>query len=173
MEGSLSRLAATSQRPPDFRSHQILKRYDEVRLRAFFLSFDFDQRRAYFGGGMSDQSIGDYCASMDWDHTTVIARSGPIHLEAVAILISLPPAHTSVELSIACLPVGDHERIVAELLATSLDVAALRHRTLIVNREFANPDLPALLRENPAAHFRCETIEIDLALRSQRKTQIG
>lgn len=39
------------------RSHQHLSSHDEQRIAAFFLSFDFDQRRAYFGGGISDHSL--------------------------------------------------------------------------------------------------------------------
>ena len=173
MESSPSRLAEATRRAWGLQSFQILKRHDEVRLRAFLLSFDFDHRRAYFGGGVSDQSIGDYCATIDWDHTTVIAQSGPLQLKAVAILTSLPPAHTTVELSIACPSRDDHERLVADLLDLALDVAALRYWRLMVSREHASPDLMALLREHPAAQFGCETIEIDLALGSQRKTQIG
>src|ERR1700758_3731817 len=107
MRSSPNRLVAALPREGVLPPFELLRRSDEVRLRDLLLSFDFDQRRAYFGGGVSDQSISDFCATIDWDHTTAIARSGPIHLEAVAMLTSLPPAHTAVELSIACSPRGD------------------------------------------------------------------
>jgi hypothetical protein len=112
MESALSRLAVASQRAPGFRSFQILKRHDELRLRAFFLSFDFDQRRAYFGGGMSDPAIREYCETIDWENMTIIARSGPACIDAVVILASLPPAHTTAKMSLACLLSGNQAQVV-------------------------------------------------------------
>jgi hypothetical protein len=168
MADILSRLAIASQRSRGLRSSQILGYHDEERLRAFFLSFDFDQRRGYFGGGVSDQSIDKYCGTIDWDHTTVIARGGPYCLEAAAILTSLPPSHTAAELSIACPLLCDHEPIIAELLDLAIDVAALRYGRLVVNRGLADPDLLASLRENQAARFGCEHIEIDLGITQWR-----
>jgi hypothetical protein len=166
----LSKLAVASQPErglqsfQSLRSFQILRRHSGVRLRAFFLSFDFDQRRAYFGGGVSNQSVSEYCDTIDWDDTTVIARGGPSSLEAVAILTSLPPNHTAADLSIACPQPCSHEAFMAELLDLAIDVAALRYRRLIVSRELASPELLALLRENHAALFGCENIEIDLGV---------
>jgi hypothetical protein len=112
------------------RSFQILRRHDGARLRAFFLSFDFDQRRAYFGGDISNQSVCEYCDAIDWDHTTVIARGGPSGLEAVAILKSLPPNHTTADLSIACPQPCSHESFMPELLDVAVDVATLRYRRI-------------------------------------------
>ena len=102
MESTLSRLAVASRRAPGLRSFQILKRHDELRLRAFFLSFDFDQRRAYFAGGMSDSAIREYSERIDWENMTIIARSGPACIDAVVILASLPPTRTTAKLSLAC-----------------------------------------------------------------------
>src|ERR1700719_3355375 len=136
---SLNRLTVASQPArglqsfQSLRSFQILRCHDGVRLRAFFLAFDFDQRRAYFGGGVSDQSVSEYCDTIDWDHTTVIARGGLYGLEATAILTSLPPSHAAAELSIACPSPCDHSSVVAELLDLAVDAAALRYRRLIVN----------------------------------------
>ena len=53
MESIQTRLALASQRAAGQRSFQILGDHDLPRLEAFFLSFDFDQRRGYFGGGIS------------------------------------------------------------------------------------------------------------------------
>jgi hypothetical protein len=141
-----------------------LRRSDEVLLRDLLLSFDFDQRRAYFGGGVSDQSINEFCAAIDWQHTTVIARSGPIRLDAAAILVSLPPAHTTVELAIACSLRSDRERVIAGLLDLALDVAVLRYWQLVITRDDANAEAIALLRDNPATRFGCESVEIDLGV---------
>lgn len=165
---NLNKLALVSQPARDlqpfqsFRSFQVLRCHDGVRLRAFFLSFDFDQRRGYFGGGVSDQSVSEYCDTIDWDRTTVIARGGASSLEAVAILTSLPPDHTAADLSVACPLPYCHEAFMAELLDVASDAAALRYRRLIVSRELARPDLLASLRENQAARFGCENIEINL-----------
>jgi hypothetical protein len=168
MKSALSRLAVASQRAPGLRSFQILKRHDELRLRAFFLSFDFDQRRAYFGGGMSDPAIREYCETIDWENMTIIARSGPACIDAVIILASLPPAHTTATLSLACPLSGNQAQVVRELLDLAIDVAALRFRKLVDSRELANPELLALLRENQTARFNCEHVEIhpDVAMKN-------
>jgi hypothetical protein len=168
MESALSRLALASPRAPGLRSFQILKRHDELRLRAFFLSFDFDQRRAYFGGGMSDPAIREYCETIDWENMTIIARSGPACIDAVIILASLPPAHTTAKLSLACPLSGNQAQVVRELLDLAIDVAALRFRKLISSRELANPELLALLRKNQTARFNCEHVEIHLDVAMQK-----
>ena len=172
--GNLNKLPVASQPErglqslQNLRSFQILRCHDGVRLRAFFLSFDFDQRRAYFGGGVSNQSISEYCDTIDWDHTTVIARGGLYSLEAAAILTSQPPHHAMADLSIACPLQDGHELMVAELLDFAVDLAALRYRRLIVSRELAGSALLALLRENQAARFGRENIDIDLDIRRLR-----
>src|SRR5215204_5835773 len=114
MAGIQTQLALASQRAPGLRSFHILGDHDLAKLEAFFLSFDFDQRRAYFGGGISSQSIRKHCRSIDWRSTTVIARSGPYCLEAIAMLVSLPPDYTNVELSIACPLACEQQTIIAE-----------------------------------------------------------
>jgi hypothetical protein len=162
MADVLDRLALASQRAPGLRSFELLCDRDLPRLDAFFLSFDFDQRRAYFGGGVSDQSIREYCRAIDWGTTTMIARSGPYCLEAVAMLVSLPPDHATVEFSVGC-PLSCNQRpIIAELLKLAIEVGALWYRTLLVRRELANADLLSLLRDNDRARFDCENIELDL-----------
>ena len=162
MGNALSRSAIAPQQAPGLRSFQILKRHDELRLRAFFLSFDFDQRCAYFGGSMPDPAIREFCETIDWENMTIIARSGPACIDAVIILASLPPAHTTARLSVACPLSGNQAQVVRELLDLAIDVAALRFRKLIGSRELANPELLALLRENQAAPFDCEHVEIHL-----------
>jgi hypothetical protein len=147
MESKLSSLAIASQRAPGLRSFQILKRHDELRLQAFFLSFDFDQRRAYFGGGMSDPAIRKYYETIDWENMTIIARSGPACIDAV-ILASLPPTHTTAKLSLACPSSGNQAQVMRELLDLAIDVATLRFRKLIGGCELANSEL--LLRSGKA-----------------------
>jgi hypothetical protein len=171
MANILNRLALASQRAPGLRSFELLGDRDLPRLDAFFLSFDFDQRRAYFGGGVSDQSVREYCRAIDWSTTTVIARSGPYCLEAVATLVSLPPDHAVVELSIGCPLSCNQQPIIAELLNLAIEIGALGYRTLLVRRELANADLLSLLRGNALARFDCENVELDLVTAGRLEAQ--
>ena len=159
----LNKLAVASQRAPGLRSFQFLNSNDLHKLEAFFLSFDFDQRRAHFGGGVSDQSVRNYCGMIDWDHTTAIARTGPYCPEAIALVVSLLSNDASAELSIACPLLCDQRPIVAGLLDLAIEIGSLQHRTLIVNRELANPELLSLLRDSDLARFDREHVEINLA----------
>ena len=163
MANVLNRLALASQRAPGMRSFELLGERDLPRLHAFFLSFDFDQRRAYFGGGISDQSIREYCRAVDWGTTMVIARSGPYCLEAVGMLVYLPPDHAVFEFSVGCPLYCNQRPIIAELLDLAIEISALGHRTLLVRRELAHPDLLSLLRDNDLARFDCENVQLDLA----------
>lgn len=163
MANVLDLLVSASQRAQGQRSFQLLYDRDLLRLDAFFLSFDFDQRRAYFGGGVSDQSVRDYCRAIDWGATTVIARSGAYCLETVAMLMSLPPDHAVAEFSIGC-PLACNQRpIIAELLNLAIEIGALKYRTLLVRRELAGADLLSLLRDKDHARFDGENVELDLA----------
>ena len=53
--------------------------------------------------------------------------------------------------------------IIATLLDLAIEIGSLQHRTLIVNRELANPELLSLLRDSDLARFDRGHIEIDLA----------
>jgi hypothetical protein len=155
-------LALASRRAPGHRCFQLLYNRDLPRLDAFFLSFDFDQRRVYFGGGVSDQSVREYCRAIDWYTTTAIARSGTYCLEAVAMLVSLPPDHATVEFSVGC-PLSCNQRpIITELLNLAIEIGALKYRTLLVPRESASADLLSLLREHDQVRFDGENVELDL-----------
>src|SRR5262249_10003098 len=141
--------------------HQHLSRHDEPRILAFFLSFNFDQRRSYFGGGVSDHSILEHCRSIDWTTTDMIG-SGRYCLEALATLVALPPDHGKAELAVACPLSCDQRRITTELLANVTEFAVAKYRSLVVRREFAHPDLIVELRQNALAIYSEERIEIDL-----------
>ena len=163
MTSILNRLALASQRAAGQQIFQVLREHDLPRLDAFFLSFDFDQRRSYFGGGISDQAILEHCRAIDWSCTTLIARSGPYCIEAVAMLVSLPPDHSVAELSVGC-PLHCNQRpIVAELFDLAIEFGAPRYQTLLVRRELAHADLLSLLRENSRARFDHENVRLDLA----------
>jgi hypothetical protein len=163
MTNFLNRLALASQRAAGLRTFQLLNEHDLPRLEAFFLSFDFDQRRGYFGGGISDQSIRDYCRAIDWNCAILIARGGPYCIEAVVTLVSLPSDHLVAELSVACPLDCNQQPIVAELLNLAIEVGALRYWTLLVRRELAHADLLCLLRESSRARFDYDNVRLDLA----------
>lgn len=143
-------------------SYQQLSSHDCPRIEAFFLSFDFDQRRAYFGGGMSDHSIVAFCRSIDWARTDVIARAGRYCLESLAIVSAHPGDGARAELAVACPLMCDQRRIMSGLLANVTEFAAIRYRSLSVRRESAHPDLIAELRQSARAAFAADEIEIDL-----------
>jgi hypothetical protein len=138
-----------------------LSAHDQPRIAAFFLSFDFDQRRAYFGGGVSDHSILEHCRAIDWTTTDMIG-SGRYCLEALAAIVALPPDHIKAELAVACPLLCDQRRITAELLANVTEFAITKYRSLVVRREFAHPDLIAELRQRALAICCEEEIEFDL-----------
>jgi hypothetical protein len=165
-----TRLTLASQRASGLRLFQILSDHDLPKLEAFFLSFDFDQRRAYFGGGVSSQSIRRFCRGIDWKSTTIIARSGPYCLEAIAMLVSLPPDHATVELSVACPLACQQRSIVAELFELAIEIGELGKRKLIVSRELAHPDLMSVLRSSGLGRFGSELVEVDLVAAGWIKT---
>ena len=158
----ISRLALASQRAHGLRGFQVLGYNDLARLEAFFLAFDFDQRREYFGGGVSDELIRDFCKAIRWSETTIVARSGPYCLEATATITAMASDLRTAELSMACPLSCDRRPIVADLLDLALMIASLSYRQLIVNHELAMPELLALLRGSPSATFDGDAVRIDV-----------
>jgi hypothetical protein len=154
--------AMTLEQATAGRSHQHMSSHDQPRIVAFFLSFDFDQRRSYFGGGISDHSILEHCRAIDWT-TTDMVGVGRYCLEALATIVALPPDRTTAELAVACPLLCDQRRITAELLANVTKFAVAKYRSLMVRREFAHPDLIAELRQNARAICGEEEIKIDLS----------
>lgn len=161
MQDLLSGFAAPPRRGSPMRAVQILSYSDRPRLEAFFLAFNFDQRREYFGGGVSDESIRDYCRAIQWSETTVIARSCGACLEAAAI-VTATASQGIAELSIACAPDCDRQSMVADLLDLSLTAASLNYLQLIVNYERAMPELLRLLHRSPSAVFDVGIVRVDV-----------
>jgi hypothetical protein len=156
----LNSFAAASQRAPGLRGFQVLGYNDLARLEAFLLAFDFDQRRAYFGGGVSDASIRDYCKAIRWADTTIVARSGPYCLEAMVVMTALTTSPQIAELSMACPLSCDRRPIVADLFELALMTASLSYRQLVVAHELAMPDLLSLLRGSALATFDGDVVRI-------------
>jgi hypothetical protein len=136
-----------------------LVRQDGTKLTAFFLSLDFDQRRSYFGGGLSDQAIADFCGTIDWDRTTIVACSTSQRLEAVALIAYIPPDCEMAELSMWCSPYCDRSTTVCNLF--DLARATVSHRCeLIIDREFAMPELIHLVQERSIGTFAADEVRI-------------
>jgi len=151
---------AASQRVARARSCQHLDFHDAPRIAAFFLCFDFDQRRSYFGGGVSDQAVRQYCQRIDWTTTDMIGRSGSYCLEALALITEVPMNRTRGELAIAC-PLACRQRnILSDLMTSAIEFGLSKYCTLVVHRELAHPDLVAKLRESGCAITRGDEIEL-------------
>jgi hypothetical protein len=156
-----SSLATPPQRTSPTRGFQVVSCKDRPRLEAFFLAFNFNQRREFFGSCISDESIRDYCRAIRWSETTIIARSCGARLEAVAI-VTATASRGIAELSIACAAECDRQSAVADLLDLSLTAASLNYTQLIVDYERAMPELLALLHRSPFAVFDVDIVRVDV-----------
>jgi hypothetical protein len=136
-----------------------LDRQDWTALKAFFLSLDFDQRRSYFGGGLSDQAIAEFCDSIDWDHTTIVARSTSHCLEALALIAYIPAACETAELSMLCPPCCDRSTTVGNLFDLARATVSSRCE-LIIHRELALPELLHLVHERRIGAFAADEVRI-------------
>lgn len=132
---------------------------DRTKLQAFFVSLDFDQRRSYFGGALSDQAITEFCRTVDWDRMGIIACSTASCLEAIAFISYTCPSCETAELSMACSQNCDRSRTVRHLfeLATA---TAPAHCELIIHREFAMPELIHLVHERSIGEIAVDEIRI-------------
>ena len=157
----LSEFAMPPQRTYGMRGFQILSHRDRPRLEAFFLAFDVDQRREYFGGRVSDDLIRDYCSAIRWNDTTIIARSCGARLDAVAILTATASRRIA-ELSMACAPTCERQPLVADLLDLALAAASLSYSQLIIRCERAMPELLTQLHPSPFAIFDVDIVRVDV-----------
>jgi hypothetical protein len=136
-----------------------LDQQDWTTLKAFFLARDFDQRRSYFGGGLSDRAIAEFCDTIDWDRMTIVARSTSHRLEALALIAYISPACETAELSMLCSPCCDRSTTVGNLF----DLARATVSScceLIIHREFAMPELLHLVHERSIGAFAADEVRI-------------
>ena len=103
------------------RSYRLLSRHDAQSLQIFYQSLSGEERHLRFGGAVSDCSIAQYCAGIDWDATILIARAGPYCLEAVATIVRIDPDR--VENAIACPVICNPPVIIPALLRLSVIAA--------------------------------------------------
>jgi hypothetical protein len=144
---------------PNATSFRQLGPQDSAKLEAFFVSLDFDQRRSYFGGALSDHAITEFCAAVDWDRMAIVACSTPDCLEAIAFISYVRPSCETAELSVACSPNCDRSTTVGRLfdLATA---TAPAHCELVIHREFAMPELIHLVRERRGGEIAADEIRV-------------
>jgi hypothetical protein len=95
-------------------------------LLAFYLGLGFDERRARFGGGVSDDSIRRHCRRLDPDRSIVLACAGPSGLMAAIELHSLSSGWEDCELALAECAAADRTTIVTHLLQLAAFAAGER-----------------------------------------------
>jgi hypothetical protein len=147
-----TQLAVATHRVNGGRSFQLLTGHDSQKLEAFFLAMSFDQRRACFGGGMSDEAIVTFCRRLDWQRVTVVARMGPYCPEAVAMVYPLDDEADAAELSIACPLDCDRTAIIRTLIVLAISAASPFYRMLIVQRELTPSDVVRALLDIAAGN---------------------
>jgi hypothetical protein len=115
---------------------------DQAELNAFFVSLDFDQRRSYFGGALSDAAITAFCVAVDWNLTLIVAAGTPTGLQAIACIAYVPPFCATAELSMMC----SHHCNAATIgrLFDLVTATTPPYCELIIHRELALPELVRL-----------------------------
>jgi hypothetical protein len=144
-------------------SFKLLGPQDEAKLEDFFLSLNFDQRRRYFAGSLSNSAIAGFCKTIDWTHTKIIASCMRDRMNGMAALFYTPPNFETAELSIACSGGRDHPIIVSDLFDLATAIAPLGCEVSIL-RDFAMPELIQLIRERGIGTFMADEIRIPVHL---------
>ena len=157
-----TQLATASQGVNGGRSFQLLTRHDSLKLEAFFLAMTFDQRRACFGGGMSDEAVVAFCRTIDWPRTLIIGRMGPYCPEAIAMVCPLDDEADTAVLSLACPLDCDRSVIIRTLIDLAICAAAPFYRVLVVQRELTPPDVVNALLNVSAESGAADEIVIKL-----------
>jgi hypothetical protein len=132
-------------------------------LGPFFNSLTFDQRRARFGCGMSDDAIVRDCGGLDADEATVIAC---IARDALVAVVELHPDRTlagCTELGFASSAAEDRLMIYGHLLQLAAFAAGRRgYHTFMCPEYLVEQDVLALLRGMGHVTFRGDMLCIDL-----------
>jgi hypothetical protein len=147
----------------DGSSFKLLGRQDRAALEAFFLSLDFDQRRNYFGGSLSNLAIAEFCRTIDWTCTRIIASCTLDRLDGMAVLAYSPSNSETVELSMAYSGCRACPRVVSNLFDLAIAIAPPRCELSIL-RDFAMPELIQLIRERGVGTFMANEIRVPVHL---------
>jgi hypothetical protein len=148
---------------PSGYSFKLLGRHDQAKLEDFFLSLNFDQRRSYFAGSLSNLAIAGFCETIDWIHTRIIASCILDRLNGMAVLSYTPPNFETAELSIVYSGGRDHPIVVSDLFDLAMTIAPPRCEVSIL-RDFAMPELIQLIRERGIGTFMADEIRIPVHL---------
>ena len=132
-------------------------------LVLFFNSLTFDQRRARFACGMSDDAIVRYCRGLDPDEATVIAC---ISRDTLVAVVELHPVRTlagCTELGVASSAAEDRLMIYGHLLQLAAFAAGRRgYQTFICPVDLFEQDVLALLRGMGHVAVRDGSLYVDL-----------
>ncbi|PSO20133.1 hypothetical protein [Bradyrhizobium sp. MOS002] len=135
---------------------------DEIEglLRLFYLGFPFDERRARFGGAVSDGSIARYCRELPRREVVVIGCLAPDGLVAVA---ELHPYGDCMELALAGRDTIDTITIYGHVLQLAAFEAGRRGcRNLVMNLELARAEALDLVRGMGHMCVQDETATVQL-----------
>jgi hypothetical protein len=154
---------SSQTRVPDGYSFELLGRYDLAKLETFLLSLNFDQRRSYFAGSLSNLAIAEFCRTIDWTRTRIIASSISDRLDGMAVLAYTSPNFEKAELSMAYSGGRDRPRVVSGLFDLVMAIAAPCCEVSIV-REFALPELIQMIRQREIGTFMADEIRIPVHL---------
>jgi hypothetical protein len=132
-------------------------------LVPFFNSLTFDQRRARFGCGVSDDAIVRYCRGLDADEATFIACIAHDALIALVELHQGPALAGCTELGIASSANEDRLIIYGHLLQLAAFAAGRQgYQTFICPAYLVEQDVLSLLRGMGHVAFRNDFLSIDL-----------
>ena len=114
------------------RTSRILSSLDAGRLLQFYQGLNFHQRRARFGAAISNESIAQFCQSIDWNSVIIIGRVRAYCLEAVVEIHPLCSAWRDAEITMAnVVPIG-RDRIFAQLLQLAAFAAGDRGCSILM-----------------------------------------
>lgn len=149
---------------PSGRALQILAAGDVARLEVFYQGLGFDDRRARFGSGVSDESISTYCRTLDWHNTIVIARGGLQCFDTVLEINFLTRDWSEAEISITCPLTCDRSHIFAELLQlAAFKAGVLGCMAFMLHRPWAGADLITVAQSIGQVSRASDYLRIDIA----------
>jgi hypothetical protein len=151
---------------------------DDLRslLLPFYLSLDFDTRRARFGCAVSDDSILRHCSGLDPANVEVLGCIDGMGLIAAIELHPLSPVWEDVELAVADTATADRVMILGHLLQLAAFSAGRRGcNTFIVQLGPLERDLLRLLRGIGRVRLQADSARVDLGeyARLHRKSIAG
>lgn len=132
-------------------------------LETFFRNLTFDQRRARFGGGVSDHSVLHYCRCLDTNETAVFACISQDQPVAIVELHPIPSQAGCAELVVASSAADDRLLIYGHLLRLVAFAAGRRgYHTLVCALELLDNDVLTLLRGMARAEIRAGSLLFEL-----------